>query len=344
MIDVKVAVISTCCLPSPPVYGGIERVVWFLADELGKMGCEAVLFAPKGSVKPPNAEVFETVEPRFDFDMKREAQAMLMYKDTLPGFDIIHDHSHYLFSYKVKKDNPNIKLNVIATVHTLVPWRAPPPVKYPNLCGISRSHARWLTSRLGVPVRYVYNGINIDEFEYREKKEDYVLFLGRIMKEKGVHIAVDIAKKTREHLIIAGEDFNVPDQRYVRMIMDRCDDANITYLGKVSNEKRIELLAGAKAVLMPSLFDEPFGLVAVEALASGTPVIASNMGALPEIVTSKCGFTVDPVDVEMWVKALRNVGRIKPENCRRRAENFTSRRMAEKYLKLYGKVLRGEEW
>lgn len=270
---------------------------------------------------------------------------MQIYKHRVPEFDIVHDHSWFGFPYLVKRDNPNLPIKVIHTHHGHVTWRTPPPVPYPNLCTVSNYMANEISAQLGIPVRTVHNGIDLSEFKYRENKEDFFLYLGRIARYKQPHVCIDLAKRFRFRLIIAGEHIMVEDPLYVADIQRRAADSYglVTFLGRISNEMRVDLLSRAKAVLIPSWFKEPLGLVSLEAQASGTPVIALNDGGLPETIKhGKTGFICN--SIEEMGKAINRVDRIDPKECRKWAKNFGGERMCEKYLSLYREILEGREW
>ncbi|MHA1833691.1 MAG: glycosyltransferase family 4 protein [Candidatus Baldrarchaeia archaeon] len=344
METLKIALISTSVFPVPPKsYGGLERVVYDLAVELIKKGHEVTLFAPKGS-KVDGATIIPTCNPNRNF--LDEYKAYQVFKDKLKGFDIVHGHTWFGHEYLVKMKNPEIK--VCHTHHGEPAWQTPPPVLYPNLIGISKTHALQLSRHLGVNTRYVYNGIDLNRFKLGEEKKNYMLFFSRITKFKGAHIAIDIAKRTRIPLIVAGGDTFVDDVKYVHRIMAMCDGGLIKYLGEVDFKHALRLLQNARLLLFPTLMNEPFGLVAVEALACGTPVVALNNGAVGEIIENWVnGFVCKDVDemIESVITIFNGYYKeMKPEKCRKTVEKFSRENMAENYLKLYKSILDGDEW
>lgn len=191
----------------------------------------------------------------------------------------------------------------------------------PNTVFVSRNHA----SRHGSS-QFVYNGIDPEEFTFSEVKDDYFLFLSKASwKVKGLKTALDLAKSTGINLRIAGGR---------RFSLSR----RIKYMGMVGGDKKRNLLAGARALLFPIQWEEPFGLVAAEALMSGTPVITSDRGSMPEVVTDDVGFRCDTI--EELRAAVRSVGEISPGACRARAERlFSDESMARGYLLKYEEVL-----
>lgn len=191
----------------------------------------------------------------------------------------------------------------------------------PNTVFVSRNHA----IRHG-STHYIYSGINLDDFIYREKKENYFLFLAKVSwKVKNVDLAIRLAKVMGFKLIVAGG---------WRLSFRR----NIKFIGEVDDKEKAELLAGAKALIFPTNWEEPIGNVTLEAMASGTPVITTNKGAMPEVVTPDVGFRCDTF--EEFKEAINRVDEISPRKCRERVEeNFTAEIMTEKYINAYEKII-----
>ena len=191
----------------------------------------------------------------------------------------------------------------------------------PNTVFVSRNHAIRHGSR-----HYIYNGIKLEYFTYNEKKENYFLFLSKVSwKVKNVDFAIRLAKMMGFKLIVAGG---------WRFSFRR----NIKFVGEVDDKEKAELLAGAKALIFPTNWEEPFGLVTIEALASGTPVITTNMGAMPEVVTPDVGFRCNTF--EEFQEAINRADEISPRKCRERVEeNFTAEIMTGKYINAYEKII-----
>lgn len=183
----------------------------------------------------------------------------------------------------------------------------------------------------------MHNGINLDEYEYCEHKEDYLLFLGRIDREKGVHEAVDVAERTGMRTVIAGPAWDGELFREIRSRIKK--NPNITYVGEVHGKAKQKLLKHAKWLIFPTACEEQFGLVLVEAMACGTPVLAYSRGAIPEVLA---GFP-ELLCRDMEEMATKAAGKppVSPWQLRRYiAERFTSERMAERYLNIYEQVFR----
>lgn len=186
----------------------------------------------------------------------------------------------------------------------------------PNMLYLSDDHAR----RHG-GTAFVYNGIDPADFQFRPVKDDYDLFLGRLHGIKGYRWAIEGAKRTRRKLLLAG-GWRFSVSRYVR------------YVGQVGGEKKAALLAGAGCLWMPALWDEPFGITIIEAMVSGTPVLGTRRGSLPEIVSAEVGALGDSVDELVAHRAA--LGAIDPAACRARVDRyFTHHRMAEGYLRMF---------
>ena len=191
----------------------------------------------------------------------------------------------------------------------------------PNTVFVSRNHAIRHKS-----THYIYNGIKLDSFTYREKKENYFVFLSKVSwKVKNVDLAIRLAKVMRFKLIVAG-GWKLSFRK------------NIKFIGEVDDREKAKLLAGARALIFPTNWEEPFGLVTIEALASGTPVITTNKGAMPELVTPDVGFRCNTF--EEFKEAINRIDEISPRKCRERVEeNFTAEIMTEKYINAYEKII-----
>lgn len=341
MESLKIAQISTAVYPLPPQnYAGIEQIVYDLTNELVNMGHDVKAFAPSGSYD----KVIPTIAPSLMNDERGAFEASRGFFDSSlldakSKFDIVHDHSHLKYIYT----HPNANnMNLCSTLHNQVNFNAPAPVKHMNLIGISSWQSLQASSVLGIPVQYVHNGINLDNYTYNEDKTDKFLFLSRMSKFKGAHEAIALAKRLHVPLDVAGEDIFVNDPPYVHSVMSSCT-GNVTYHGTIDNVMKESLLSNTRALILPLLWDEPFGLVAVEALASGTPVITMNKGAMPEIVEDGVsGFICNTIP-EME-EALKHIDDIKPSDCVKRASEFTVTTMAEGYVDLYKQILNGDEW
>jgi glycosyltransferase involved in cell wall biosynthesis len=204
-------------------------------------------------------------------------------------------------------------------------------------------HANWIGT--------VHHGLPLDAMRFSPNGGDYLLFVGRMMPEKGIERAVEIARRAGLPLKIAaavhpGERAWFREEIYPML---EASQSFVEYLGEVGGETRLELFSHARALMFPIGWEEPFGLVLIEAMASGTPAIAFRRGAVPEIVEhGVTGFIVD--DVEQAVRAVQKLGTIRRNDCRRSFERrFSAERMTRDYLAIYRTLLAdpargGEEW
>ena len=280
-------------------YGGPQRVVVALVRALVALGHRITLLAQPGSKLPEAAKVIE-IAPRLLKDSNVDL------KKYLPdNADILHAH------FPLKKGPTGLAF--VQTLHGN--WNPKSPLP-PNTIFLSKDHA----ARHG-STAFVYNGLDPAEYIYRRRKEQWDLFLGKLHSDRGYHWAIDAAKRTGRPLIIAGgwrPSFT----------------GGIKYVGEVDGRRKAVLLARARCLWMPAQWDEPFGLPTIESLFSGTPVLGTKRGALPEILTPEVGAIAS--SLEEMVKAAQTIGTRSPEACRARAErHFTHLKMAESYVRMY---------
>jgi glycosyltransferase involved in cell wall biosynthesis len=283
-------------------YGGTERVVVWLARGLAELGHEVVLLAGPGS-RVPEARLVP-VDPRQAEKAGFDPRPLIP-----PGVDVLHAHRA-------------LGRTDVPTVWTLHGNAQPGRTHPPNLICLSANHAQ----RHGTGA-FVYNGL--DPAEYRlSPKRDFDLFLGRLHTIKGWRWAIEGAQKAGRRLEVAGG---------WRPSLRR----DLSFHGTVDGAKKQALLSEARCLWMPALWDEPFGLTLIEALASGTPVLGTRRGALPEVVTPDVGALGSSVDE---LVALRpGLDRVDPAACRARVERrFTHRTMAAGYLRYYGHAIQGD--
>jgi len=282
-------------------YGGTERVVVSLARGLAALGHEVTLIAPTGS-RIPEARVVPVPGSRFRdsaFDLTPLAP---------PGTDIVH-------AFYPLRSPPSLPW-----VWTHEGSTAPGVTRPANTIYVSANHAERHGSR-----SFVYNGLDPADYLFRATKDDYDLFLGRLHSSKGWQVAVEGAKAAQRKLVVAG-GWRPSLSRLLR------------FAGEVDGKEKAELLAGARLLWMPAQWEEPFGLTLIEALWSGTPVLGTRRGALPEVLspdTAEFGATVEEL-----VAQLPNMARKDPAACRARAERYFSHVvMAEEYVRFYRQYL-----
>jgi glycosyltransferase involved in cell wall biosynthesis len=195
--------------------------------------------------------------------------------------------------------------------------RTVPPMERPRFAGVA------------------YNGIDVGSFPFSADKDDYLLCLNRVHPDKGTHLAIEAARRAGRKLIIAGKVGCHEREYYETAVRPLVDGRDVVFLGEADHRLKRELYAAAACVLAPICWDEPFGLVMVEAMACGTPVIAFARGAAPELIRDgETGYLVE--DVDSMVDALARIDTIDPYRCRQHVQsNFDTPVMVEGYLRLY---------
>jgi glycosyltransferase involved in cell wall biosynthesis len=342
----RIAEIAPPWLSVPPQgYGGIEWVVSHLADGLTERGHDVTLFATGDSITKANLEyVFDTAPgPQLIHDIWHDVMHTAYALRDPSRFELFHVHAPWsTLTATAMLDQP--------TVHTLHGAFTDEMRRLYDLLNervwfvaVSESQRSLMPE-----LRYagvVYNGIDVEAYPLREEKDDFVLFLGRAGLEKGPHLAVRAAREAGVRLYLAVKVANQSEQDHWNRVVrpELSDDA--VALGEVSHEEKIDLLSRAKAVLFPIDWDEPFGLVMTEAMACGTPVIATPRGSVPEVVVD--GETGFIVSVENYPQeaaaALRRLDQIDPAAGRARVvEKFSADAMVAGYEALFDRVLSAE--
>jgi glycosyltransferase involved in cell wall biosynthesis len=333
----KIAILSPITWRTPPLkYGPWEQVASNIAEGLIEKGFEVTLFATGNSItRGELSSVCEhscAEDPSIDPKVA-ECLHVSHLMEQADYFDIIHNNLDFLpLTY-----SRLIKTPMVTTIHGFSSRRIIPVYKKYN---ITTHYVSISNSDRNPELTYaatIYNGINIDEFIFNREPEDYLLFFGRIHPEKGTYEAIKIAKKSNRKLIISGL---IQDQEYfTQKIQPYINNDDILYVGNSGPTERLKLLSQACALLHPISFPEPFGLSVVEAMACGTPVIAFNLGSMPElIVHEKTGFLVS--NIEEAIEAVGNVSSINRSKCTEWVSSMFSRqKMVEGYMKVYKKIL-----
>lgn len=354
----RIAMLAPINWPLPPAgYGPWELVAYNLTEALVRLGHDVTLFAAAGSTSSARVEattphalctwpVAERERPRvFDREtgllegppdarvLEQLHIAACMERAARGEFDVVHSHLHVhalVFSRLVP-------CPVVSTLHGSAWVRSVHPalVAYRDMPFVSLSDAeRGFLPQLNW-VATVHNGIRLEDFPLERDKDDYLLFAGRLSPEKGPDAAVEIARRAGRRLLLAG--MIEPQYRdwYDAKVAPFVDGARVEYLGLLSQADLAPYYRKAAAVLFPIRWREPFGLVAVEAQASGTPLIATRFGALPEIIVEgETGFVVDSIDEA--AAAVGRVSGLSPDACRRNVEQrFTAEVMARGYEAVY---------
>jgi glycosyltransferase involved in cell wall biosynthesis/mannose-6-phosphate isomerase-like protein (cupin superfamily) len=252
-------------------------------------------------------------------------------------FDLIHNHYDFLpLSYSGFTDTP-----VVTTIHGFSSASILPVYKKYNDSTFYVAISEADKSAELDYIATIHHGIDLNQFKYQQETGEYLLFLGRIHPEKGVHDAIEVAAKTGKRLVIAGI---VQDDAYFDEQIKPCiDGSKVEYIGSIGPEKRQQVMGGALALLHLIHFDEPFGLSVVESMACGTPVIAYDRGSMPELIQNdRSGFIVD--DLDAAVRAVGKINSIDRRICRDDVQKrFTCQRMAQEYLAIYQLILDDRE-
>ena len=320
----------------PKLYGGTERVVSFLTEELVNLGHDVTLFASGDSVTSADLHASWPRALRLDPAIRDPiAPHMLMMEHIarrMDDFDVLHFHMDYWpFSFFSRQRMP-----FVTTLHGRLDLPELQPVfntfnKVP-VVSISDSQRRPLPQANFV--RTVLHGLPKELLTPRPSARDYLAFLGRICPEKGVDKAIRIARASGIPLKIAAKVDRVDAEYFERKIRPMLGDG-VELIGEINDSQKPDFLSGARGLLMPIDWPEPFGLVMIEAMACGTPVIAFNRGSVPEVIEDGLtGFIVE--DETSAISAVARFGELTTGAIRGRFETrFTARRMAEDYLAIY---------
>ena len=327
----------------PPGYGGTERVVSLLTEELVRRGHEVTLFASGDSVTSARLVAACRRSLRLDKHcVDQMAHHLVMLEHVFQRaaeFDVVHFHVDYLhFPLSRRQRFPHVttlhgRLDIPDLVPLYQEFRDMPVV---SISDAQRSPLRWANWQATV-----YHGLPEDRYRFRPEPGGYFAFLGRISPEKRVDRAIEIAKRVGVPLKIAAKVDRVDQDYFEAVVEPLLRDRLIEYLGEIGDGEKDEFLGNAAALLFPIDWPEPFGLVMIEAIACGTPVIAYRQGSVDEVMEQgRTGFIVQSlVDA---VEAGRKVMELSRAHCREVFEQrFTARRMAADYLRVYEGLIRG---
>ncbi|WP_414578164.1 glycosyltransferase family 4 protein [Anabaena sp. CCY 9402-a] len=326
----------------PPAYGGIELVVGLLTDELVRRGHEVTLFASGDSITSAKLASVHPRALRLDSSIKEygiyEMLQLGSVYERADEFDIIHSHMGCAsLSYTKLVKTPTI--NTLHGIFTPDNEKMFQYAKSQPFVSISDAQREL---RLGLNyVGTVYNGIDVSSYKFYPQPDEppYLTFLGRISPEKGTHLAIEIAKKAGWRLKIAGKVDVVDVEYFEKEVKPLIDGQQIEYLGEANHTQKNVLMGGAVATLFPITWREPFGLVMVESMASGTPVIAMKLGSTTEVIAhGKTGFLCN--DVEECVSAIAKVADLDRYACREYVQNrFSLQAMTDGYEEVYRQIL-----
>jgi len=326
----------------PKFYGGTERAVSYITEALVDLGHDVTLFASGDSVTRAELEPVWPRALRLDPGIRdRIAPHMLLMERVrrrAQEFDVLHFHlDYYSFSVFTRQETPHVttlhgRLDLPEHQPVFRTFDTAPLISISNAQRQPLPQAKWLTT--------IYHGLPEKLYVPQPVEQRYLAFLGRISPEKRVDTAIRIAQRCGLPIRIAAKIDEADREYFERKIAPLLALPGVEYIGEISDHEKAAFLSGAHALLFPLDWPEPFGLVLIEAMACGTPVIAFNRGAVLEVVEEGVtGFIVE--DEIGAVAAVNRLPRISREGVRRRFEQrFTSQRMAEQYLDAYRTVIR----
>jgi len=327
----------------PRLYGGTERVVHWLTEELVALGHDVTLFASGDSVTSAKLEAPWPRALRLDGAVRDpNALHMLMLERVRrqrADFDLLHFHlDYYPFSLFSRQSTP-----FLTTLHGRLdlPEHQPVFTEFASVPVVSISNAQRRPLPQARWVRTIHHGLPERLLAPQPVKPSYFAFLGRIAPEKGVDRAIRIAQRCGVPLRIAAKVDNVDRDYFQEQIRPLVNSTDTEYIGEITDNEKSAFLSGAIALLVPIDWPEPFGLVMIEAMACGTPVIAFNRGSVPEVVEDgQTGFIVE--DEIGAIGAVDRLWQLSREEVRKRfEERFTARRMAQDYLAVYRSLIDG---
>jgi glycosyltransferase involved in cell wall biosynthesis len=327
----------------PRLYGGTERVVHWLTEELVALGHDVTLFASGDSRTTARLDAVWPVALRLDGSI-RDPNALHMtmlerVRRQADEFDFLHFHlDYYPFSLFSRQQTPFMttlhgRLDLPEHGPVFETFASAPVVSISNSQRRPAPNANWLCT--------IYHGLPEKLLVPQNVEPRYFAFLGRIAPEKRVDRAISIAHKCGVPLKIAAKIDKVDQDYFDEQIRSQIDGRHIEYIGEIGDAEKAAFLSGAIALLVPIDWPEPFGIVMIEAMACGTPVIAFNRGSVPEVIDEGVtGFIVE--DEMSAIGAVHRLSQLSRQKIRKRFEQrFTARRMAHDYLDVYRQLIKG---
>lgn len=336
----KIAIIADPEIPVPPIlYGGIERIIHLLIKGLVDRGIEVSLFAHQDSNITGKLFAYKKNKNQ----LVRDVSNILLITKSIPNqnYDLIHSFGRLAYLL------PQLPMSIPKIMSY---QREPTISQIKKAICIAKKNSLYFTGcsnyianqiKPYAPASGVFNAITLSTYDFNDSNNvnQPLIFLGRIEPAKGTHIAIEVAIKTGRKLIIAG---NIPleYQGYFDEMVKPHLDESISYVGAVNDEQKNRLLGQAVALLMPITWNEPFGIVMIEAMACGTPVIAFNRGSVPEVVQNGInGFIAETT--EDMISAVTNLPKIDRKKVRHDAEiRFSADVIVDQYLKIYQSLIK----
>ncbi|MDN5849382.1 MAG: glycosyltransferase family 4 protein [Nitrococcus sp.] len=325
----------------PKYYGGTERIVSYLTEELMNQGHDVTLFASGDSIT--SARLYPMVEQALRLDRHCQdpvAHHILMLDNVAAlasNFDIIHFHIDYLHFPLVRA----LHIPHVTTLHGRldIPDLVPLYQRFREMLVVSISNDQRRPLSFANWQDTVYHGLPERLYTFHPQPNNYLAFIGRISPEKGVDRAIEIAIRAGMEIRIAAKVDKADKEYFEDQIKPLLAHPLVHYIGEIGEKEKNEFLGQADALLFPVDWPEPFGLVMIEAMACGTPVIAYRRGSVPEVIQNgETGFIVENVDQAL--AAVKRISEISRLCCRQVfEERFSARRMAKDYLEVYQAII-----
>ena len=325
----------------PKLYGGTERVVSYLTEALVQLGHEVTLYASgdsltRAKLRPACRRALRLDKTSRDPCADHVYLAERVFQEAA-DFDLIHSHIDYLaFPLFRRMRTPRVstlhgRLDIPNLRNLYLEFRDEPVI---SISDYQRRPLPWADWRATI-----YHGLPVDLYEFHEKPGDYLAFLGRVSPEKRLDDAIKIARRSGIPLKIAAKVDKSDRDYFESVIKPQLNQGGIQFIGEIGESEKSEFLGNALALLFPVDWPEPFGLVMIEAMACGTPVIARSRGSVPEIIEhGATGFVIN--DLEEGVQAVKKIHRINRKCCRLTfEERFSAVRMAKDYVAVYAELI-----
>lgn len=346
----RIAILGSVALPvPPPAQGGTEWIAYYQAKGLSELGHKVILFAPSGSQKSDSYELIEVGKGSINTDASNAT--FLSYAESSRKLRVENvDLALVMEKLMERKNDFDLILNNMrgeAVFLPLAKMLGKPFINVmhlPLFAELADLFKKYQTHIITISnaqrkdfsdlnfLTTIYNCVDTDKFLFNSSPQDYLLMMGTIGRHKNQGAAIRVAKNLGMKLILAGK---IRDQDYYKELQKDIDGESIKWMGELGFEEKLRLYQNAKALLFPILWEEPFGLVMIEAMACGTPVVAYKNGAIPEVVDcGKTGFVVESNTEEEMIEAVKKIDTIKREDCRKHVlENFTVEKMVKDYEK-----------
>lgn len=327
----------------PKLYGGTERIVSWLTEDLVRLGHEVTLFASGDSMTTarlvPGCPQSLRLNRQCVDQLAHHLNMLEIVFSEKDNFDLVHFHIDYLhFPLSRRAQLPNVTtLHGRLDLPDLIPlYRTFSDMPVVSISDAQRRPLPWANWQ-----GTVHHGLREDSLAFYATPGQYLAFLGRTSPEKGLDEAIEIAKRVGMPLKIAAKIDRADEQYFETVIKPLLNDPLIEFIGEIGYSEKNEFLGNAAALMFPIKWPEPFGIVMIEAMACGTPVIAYPLGSVPEVVENGItGFLVR--DVKSAAKAVESISKIDRAQCRQRfEERFGLARMTQEYLGIYDRIVRG---